>query len=179
MIIKNLIAAVLLTFCITAVLFTIIPVNSTGTYDPWVDTNHDGKINVLDLIKVAASLNSAGDPALNVTIARHATHLFVLANGTTIGARQIFPTSWTSPTVNLDGYTSFNVIIENAANMELDMQFYAGVSGSLLVVNIFNCTTNPYVIMGQQVTLPYVTVVLANYAPYVRPNVWVLLYATA
>jgi len=62
------VVAVLCTFCLTAVLFSVVPVNSDGKYDPWMDTNHDGRINVLDLIKVAGVLGTAGNPGLNVTI---------------------------------------------------------------------------------------------------------------
>jgi len=51
------------------VMFSVMPVMSAGTYDAWVDVNHDGHVNVLDLIKVANSLGSSGDPALNVTVA--------------------------------------------------------------------------------------------------------------
>lgn len=65
---RNLVVAVLITFCLAAVLFSAVPVFSVGTYDPWMDTNHDGRINVLDLIKVAGILGTTGDPGLNVTV---------------------------------------------------------------------------------------------------------------
>jgi hypothetical protein len=68
---KNLVVAVLCTFCLAAVLFSAVPVNSAGTYDPWIDTNHDGRINVLDLIKVAGGLGTSGDATLNVNIANY------------------------------------------------------------------------------------------------------------
>jgi len=64
----KLLTAVLCTFCLTAVLFSTVPVESAGTYDPWIDTNHDGRINVLDLIKVAGGIGTFGNPGLNVTI---------------------------------------------------------------------------------------------------------------
>lgn len=65
---KDLIVAVLCTFCLTMVLVSTMPVKSAGVYDPWVDTNHDGHINVLDLIKVAGVLGTSGNPGLNVTV---------------------------------------------------------------------------------------------------------------
>ena len=64
----KLLTAVLCTFCLTAVLFSTMPVESAGTYDPWIDTNHDGRINVLDLIKVAGGIGTFGNPGLNVTV---------------------------------------------------------------------------------------------------------------
>jgi hypothetical protein len=65
---KSLMVAVLCTFCLTAALLGAIPVESAGTYDPWIDTNHDGRINVLDLIKVAGGIGTTGNPGLNVTV---------------------------------------------------------------------------------------------------------------
>lgn len=37
-------------------------------YDPWMDANEDGKINVLDMVSLAGVYSSAGDPPKNVTV---------------------------------------------------------------------------------------------------------------
>lgn len=73
MITRKVIVAILSTFCLTAVLFLAVPVNSSGKYDPLIDFNYDGRINVLDLIKVSTtmgklgtSLGTSGTP-MNVT----------------------------------------------------------------------------------------------------------------
>jgi hypothetical protein len=69
MIKRNLIFVVLATFCLTAILFTVIPVGSYGTYDPWLDSpSEDGKIDVRDVAPVAAAYGSTGNPTKNVSV---------------------------------------------------------------------------------------------------------------
>jgi len=64
---KNLITAILCTFCLATILLSLRPVDSsTGQYDPWLDVNEDGRINVLDLIKVAGSIGTSGNPLKSV-----------------------------------------------------------------------------------------------------------------
>jgi len=64
MIRKDLVAAVLATFCLTVIVFTVIPVGSIGgsRYDPWLDYNDDGKIDVRDVAPVCAAYGSKGTP---------------------------------------------------------------------------------------------------------------------
>jgi predicted secreted protein len=64
MIRKDLVAAVLATFCLTVIVFTVIPVGSIGgsRYDPWLDYNDDGKIDVRDVARVCAAYGSKGTP---------------------------------------------------------------------------------------------------------------------
>jgi len=62
---KDLIVAVLATFCLTAILFTAIPIRSTPSpseYDPWIDTNDDGIINYEDLFNLASRYGTFGTP---------------------------------------------------------------------------------------------------------------------
>ena len=59
------IAAVLATFCLTSVLFSVIPIRSPATdgeYDPWIDTNDDGIINYQDLGNLATRFGTSGIP---------------------------------------------------------------------------------------------------------------------
>lgn len=62
---KDLIIAVLATFCLTSILFTAIPIRSApgpGEYDPWIDTNDDGIINYEDLFNLASRYGTLGTP---------------------------------------------------------------------------------------------------------------------
>jgi hypothetical protein len=68
MIKKELIVAVLATFCLTATLFLIIPIRSASLYDPILDVNHDGKIDIKDIAAVAKAYGTAGDPTVPVNV---------------------------------------------------------------------------------------------------------------
>lgn len=62
---KDLIIAVLITFCLTATLFMIRSTRSetpTNKYDPMSDVNQDGSINILDAIIISNKFGSSGIP---------------------------------------------------------------------------------------------------------------------
>lgn len=68
---KDLIIAVLATFCLTATLLLAVPIRSQTQppmYDPWIDNNHDGQINILDAIRLANDFGTSGDPTANVSV---------------------------------------------------------------------------------------------------------------
>lgn len=71
MIKKDLIIAILGTFCLTSALFMIMPTRSspgTKEYDPWLDYNEDGKISLSDLVSLAQDYGATGDPIKNVNV---------------------------------------------------------------------------------------------------------------
>jgi len=62
---KDMVVAVLITFCFAAALFMIAPSSSQSSrheYDPWLDLNDDGKINIVDISKIAAAFDKTGTP---------------------------------------------------------------------------------------------------------------------
>lgn len=62
---KGLIIAILATFCLTSTLFMILPTKSNsgmGEYDPWVDLNDDGTIDIFDAITLAGAFETSGTP---------------------------------------------------------------------------------------------------------------------
>ena len=65
---KDLIIAILITFCFTATLFMVIPTRSQPTqpYDSWLDVNEDGKIGPADFAYFSTIYGAAGDPTKNV-----------------------------------------------------------------------------------------------------------------
>ena len=66
---KDLIIAVLATSCLTATLLTMIPTkSSTAGYDPWLDYNDDGIVNILDISAMALAFQSTGDSTKNVNV---------------------------------------------------------------------------------------------------------------
>jgi uncharacterized coiled-coil protein SlyX len=68
---KGVIIAVLAVFCLTTtLLFMPTPTRSLspmGTYDPWIDLNDDGIIDVYDAIVFAGHYNTQGTPLQNRT----------------------------------------------------------------------------------------------------------------
>jgi len=68
--VKNYLVAIVLTALMLALMF--IPMSgsqSTKQYDPWLDYNDDGKISLADLVSLAQSYGTTGNPTKNVTIA--------------------------------------------------------------------------------------------------------------
>ena len=62
---KDLIIAVIATFCLTSTLFMILPTRSssnTEAYDAWLDVNDDGNINILDISSLAIVFGASGNP---------------------------------------------------------------------------------------------------------------------
>ena len=62
---KDLIIAILGTFCLTSTLFMIMPSrspSSNGAYDPWMDLNDDGVIDSTDLGLLGANWGTLGTP---------------------------------------------------------------------------------------------------------------------
>ena len=63
MIRKDVIIAVLITFCLTATLFLSIPSHSNPSgYDPWADINCNGNVDIYDAILLANAFNTQGAP---------------------------------------------------------------------------------------------------------------------
>ncbi len=64
MIRKDIVIAVLLTFCLTSVLFLAIPSRSNpdDNYNPWADVNCDGIVDLYDAILLANAWNTHGTP---------------------------------------------------------------------------------------------------------------------
>ncbi len=61
---RDLVISVLVTFCLTAMLFSVRTIRSQtlGQYDPWLDINDNGKINIEDVAWVAKAFGTSGDP---------------------------------------------------------------------------------------------------------------------
>jgi hypothetical protein len=64
---KDLIIAVLCTFCLTVTLFMVAPTRSTSTmnglqYDAWKDINDDGKLDILDIVQISSQYGATGTP---------------------------------------------------------------------------------------------------------------------
>ena len=62
----------LFVFCLAATLFTILPTRSaTNPYDPWLDYNDDGTINMRDIQAEILSFNTFGSTQKPVVVDRY------------------------------------------------------------------------------------------------------------
>lgn len=107
---RGLIIAVFLTFCMAATLFMIIPIESSpsvGDYDPWLDFNDDGKIDIRDIASAAIAYGTYGDPTKTVQIGSHASQLIKAAVGVTVYAGSL----WTSDYISIDGFSKVTFLI--------------------------------------------------------------------
>jgi hypothetical protein len=141
MIRKDLIIAILATFCLTTTLFLIIPTRSQtiGNYDPWLDTNADGKIDGKDLGAAAYAFGSGGDPTkdVNVTNWPSATNItdsdfawsdfpYIPPSGSwmytlsTVGFRQVTVKVTTSATVYVELIQNLHTPQGGATTMKID-----------------------------------------------------------
>jgi hypothetical protein len=104
---KDLIIAILSTFCLTVTLFAVIPTRSQSpfTYDPWADINDDGKVDMKDIAYDARLFSTYGNPTKNVTITGHATKLIRVADWVNLSVGQ----SWVSDYIPVDGYLKVTI----------------------------------------------------------------------
>jgi len=68
---KDLVTAVLLTFCLTTVMLTIVPTRSApsdGAYDPWYDVNDDGVINIFDVVGLTSRYGKTGTTIVKASV---------------------------------------------------------------------------------------------------------------
>jgi hypothetical protein len=46
----------------------LVGLTASATYDPWCDLDEDGKVSIFDVVQIAASYGTTGDPSKNVTV---------------------------------------------------------------------------------------------------------------
>jgi hypothetical protein len=105
---KDVVIAVLATFCLTSTLFMITTSKSqsgVGEYNPWADYNGDGTIDIFDIVPVAVSFGATGDSTKNVTIAGHANKLAYSVEEQPVAAGGYFIT----PYISVDGYSKMTI----------------------------------------------------------------------
>jgi hypothetical protein len=143
---RDLIIAILATFCLTATLFLILPVRSTGTYDPWADFYGTGKINMLDVGYVASLFGTSGDPTRNVTVTNWPTSNDVLV--------------WWNYYLGPSSY-AYSSFCDTYGFGHLHVLVYAGsLSSGTVTVNIYGCLSNKTT--GMTWLIPCYTAVLTN-----------------
>jgi len=109
------------------ILLTIITTPRSGqqnnaSYDPWLDYNEDGKIDVNELYRLGEAYGTLGDATRNVTIAGHVTAFFSLDGG-----NFSIPggTKWYSDIIPIDGYATVTILIQVSSASNFEGTLYA------------------------------------------------------
>jgi len=106
---KQFVIATLLAMALLTIAFTpLSSQQSVKEYDPWVDYNEDGKIDIRDIATAAIKFGTEGDPTKNVTIVKHATKLIKVAEQVELLPEIV----WTSGFIPTDGYSKVTVLIK-------------------------------------------------------------------
>jgi hypothetical protein len=131
---KDLVIAVLAAFCVTATLFVIMPTRSSPQgYDPWLDVNEDGTINILDISAMAKAFMTTGDPTKNVNVTN-----FPVAQPLPIHKISIYKSinySWTN-FGNLAYYNITSGTTEDFSRMSIQITVYNWSTSSPTWVNV-------------------------------------------
>ena len=96
----------------------LVGLTSSAPYDPWYDLDENGKINIFDVVRLAGTYGTAGDPGKNVTISGRANNL-AYTNITSVAAGASFVSPW----ISVDGYSKITVsLYTNAINNNYQLQ---------------------------------------------------------
>ena len=106
-------------FALVLLTLVFVPVahqQSGGTYDPWLDYNEDGKIDVAELNPLGQAYGSSGDSTKNVTVVKHASETIKAAEDVIVTSEN----GWMSDFITIDGYAKATVLI----NIDTEMNDY-------------------------------------------------------
>jgi len=84
-----------------------------NAYDPWLDYNEDGVIDVNELQRIAQAYGSSGEPTRNVTVSSHVTSYIRLGGASNISIPA--ESSWLSDMVLTDGYAKVTILVRASA----------------------------------------------------------------
>ena len=102
----------------------------SSAYDPWLDFNEDGVIDVNELHQLAQAYGSSGEPTRNVTVSSHVTSYMRLGGTSNISIPA--GSTWLSEMVSVDGFAKVTILIR------------ASVTGGFVNVDLFACDDDGY-----------------------------------
>ena len=122
---KDLIITAVLTFCLTSTIF-MVATSRSAEYDPWVDINDDGKIDIFDVVGMTSRYAATGDPTKNVTVANWPSNKLAYSIETSVGGFAGFQ----SPYIQVAGYSKISICIWNDAADDQYWLYARHTSGS-------------------------------------------------
>ena len=125
---KDLFVAVLLTFCLSFTLFQVLPIGSqsAGDYDPWLDYNDDGEIDMRDVGPIARAYGSEGTPINKTKLLLELQARIDELNATLIS---LMENSFVVEDI---------VLVENAGTYEIPVDYNVADTGTLKVEHLPN-----------------------------------------
>lgn len=125
MIRKGVIFYVLITFCLRALMFAVVPIRSGNPYDPWADINEDGKINMYDIGYTAQRYGATGDSTKNVNVTNWPSPLlpnFVYDSGMFTLGPWNSSEFWTNHDLNVAGYRQVSICVSYSGYLGIQMK---------------------------------------------------------
>jgi hypothetical protein len=162
---KDIILAVLATFCLTCTLFMVTTTRSAkDPYNPWIDLDENGTIGLTDLVSLANTYGTSGDTTKNVTIAGHANKLAYYISGQSVPAISYWESDW----IDADGYSKVTICLYTSA-MEWQFRLHAHHNGLFsFIVDAQNETTNHYFAKTYDVPNKLIRISFNNYDSLAR-----------
>jgi len=149
---KDVLIAVLATFCIASALFAVKPSGSQSSkqYDPWMDINDDGRIDMRDIVQLCLTFGTKGDPAKPVIINhnwREGNYSFSLNPG-----------GYTSLNISTTGFriVTIRILAYSYDTHKFQLSIMPKVTGSI-------CNRLDYVVSSHS---PFITPILPPYPWY-------------
>ena len=180
---KDLIIAILATFCLTATLFVILPSRSAEPYNPWGDVSGptigepDGTINMRDINYEILRFNTFGDTAKNVTVTNFPVKRTMnasLADNWLIDGSQAWQLE-----ADVTGYSKMNLVlkIETSTGVtDVAVYFIIGGVWTPPVYRNYTLASGTYFLLqNYEVIGP---TILMEFQPSGEVRVWVGIYAT-
>lgn len=147
---------------------------SDGLYDPWMDYDENGTIDINELHRLGQAYGSVGDATRNVTIAGRVT-AYVRPGGENLSV--LGSTHWFSGMIPVDGYATVTVLIWVSSASSCDYYLYACDDNeySWLLETVCPAVRNwikTYDVMNQRIQIE-----INNWGPTITANVAVYLVA--
>jgi hypothetical protein len=100
----------------------LVGLTASAPYDPWYDLDENGAIDIFDVVRIAGTYGTTGDPSMNVNVTNWPTTINVTLVGRanklayTILAQSVDPGGmYLSPWISIDGYSKVTVCVVTTA----------------------------------------------------------------
>jgi hypothetical protein len=88
----------------------LVGLTASAPYDPWYDLDENGAIDIFDVVRIAGTYGTTGNPGRNMTLVGRANRLAYTASSTLAAG-----TGLVTPWLTVDGYSKFTVCLYSNA----------------------------------------------------------------